>query len=85
MKLEMKPLAVFQLGQRKVIQCRMIHGRPQDALQTTLIYKDGSLCVPIRIVGISTAWHSDGTCDYTFEGPLNTQSTPSVDAVITQE
>lgn len=82
MKLELRPLAVFRLGARKVIQCRMIQGQPQDALRKSLIYRDGSLCVPLQLTGLSTAWGQDGTFDFTFEGPLEPPSEPSADAVL---
>lgn len=70
MGIELKPLSVFRLGERKVIQCRVIRGRPQDALNQTLVYRDDERSVSLVVTGLSTAWGKEGIVDLSFEGPL---------------
>lgn len=82
MILEMKPLNVFSLGSKKVIQCRMLKGAPQDAIKRSFCYRDGSQCVSILLTGLSTAWRQDDTFDFSFEGSLEPPLVPSSDAVL---
>lgn len=85
MNADIKPLAVFRLGSRKVIQCRITRGQPQEALQKSLYYRDGPLCIPIRLTGLSTAWGEDSVFDFAFEGQLEPPVEPSSAALITAD
>ena len=82
MRVEMKPISVFRLGSKKVIQCRMILGEPQDALQRNFCYRDGDHSVSLLLTGLSTAWRDDNTFDFCFEGVLEPPITPSSNAVL---
>ncbi len=82
MEIEMKPLSVFRLGGRNVMQCRVMRGRPQDALNRTLLYCDGERRVALKLTGMSTAWNQDGVYDFTFDGPLEPATTLSPRAVV---
>jgi len=82
MAFEMKPLNVFRLGSKKVVQCRVISGTPQDAINRSFCYRDGEQCVTILLTGLSTAWRQDNTFDFSFEGALEPPLAPSADAIL---
>jgi hypothetical protein len=79
----LKPILSFELAGKKVIQCRVVQGMPHEALNHTLIYRDGKFQTAIRLTGMSTAWSKDGTIDFVCDTVFNVPASPSSDATIT--
>ena len=71
MPLIMKPISGLRIGDRKILECKVLEGDVGKYIGHELRYSDGMKDIVITLDGLSTAWHASGNLDITFSGELD--------------